>query len=405
MQGISETALLGACLLNKKAPLIAAEYVDATDFYMARHQMIFAAIMEIVNRGADADPVTVCAELGADADKEYIFSLPSLCPSAVNVKEYALSVRDEALDRRVRRAIDGATELTGGKLLARLQDELYHLDKQVERSITMSEVWAEMLANFNAPLAPGCEYPWQRVQYLTRGLRPGWLCVLAGEASHGKTACALEITERAIKHHKRVVFLSLEMNKEALALRLAQKRGLSADRYYNRRMNGDDEAIVYGFKDEPNWEKLHLDKVETATEIAVILRRWKPDLLVVDHLQLLAGSEEYKELSKTTRILKLMAERFETPILCLSQLSRAHGEDANRLPKLGRLRGSGTIEQDADTVVFVWRKRDDMEVLTGESALSVAKSRMGKLGAVRTHFDGETQTFTPVVADYQGVTL
>jgi replicative DNA helicase len=397
---LAEKALLGACIINNKAPLIASDFVDATDFYLPKHQVIFAAILSLVGRGADADPVSVCSEIGPDAERAYVFSLPQLCPSASNVKVYAQAVRDAALDRRVRKAIENASQHRGNKLLSQLQEQLYQLDKRVERSVTMAEVWTRMRDNINVPLAPGCEYPWRKVQWLTRGMRPGWLCILAGEPSHGKTAGALEVTERAIRQGRSVAFLSLEMNEEAIALRLAQRYGMSSDRYYESKLNDHDESIIGGLSEESHWRNLHLEKVERAAQIGIVFRRWKPDLVVVDHLQLLAGSEDVKELSKTTRTLKLMAERFDTPILCLSQLSRAHGEEQNRLPKLTRLRGSGTIEQDSDTVVFVWRKRDELETLLSESALVVAKSRMGKLGAVRTSFDGDSQTFRPITQDY-----
>lgn len=399
---LAESALLGACLLNKKAPLIAAEYVAASDFFLPKHQLMWDAIIGIVARGAEVDPVTVAAELGKSVDSAYIFSLPSLCPAATNVRDYAASVRESSLDRQIRKSVEEAKQHTGSKLLADLQDRLYQLDKRVEKSVCMADVWQSLSANINKPLAPGCEYPWQKVQWLTRGMRPGWLCVLAGEPSHGKTACALAIAQKAVRASKRVVLISLEMDEEAVALRLAQKEGVNSDHYYDQKLDECDAGLLSGLAGQPYWKNLRLEKVERATQIGVVFRRWKPDLLIVDHLQLLAGSEDVKELSKTTRLLKLTAERFEAPILCLSQLSRAQGDDQNKLPRLNRLRGSGTIEQDADTVVFVWRKRDENETLTDESALVVAKSRMGRLGAMRTIFNGERQEFREITSNYGG---
>lgn len=401
---VAETALLGACLINKKAPLVAGEYVAASDFYLPKHQVIFDAIVGVVARGGDADPVSVSAELGPRLESAggtaYIFSLPNLCPSVSNIREYAQSVRDASLDRQLRGTVSDALEAhTGDELLTDLQDKLYQLDRRVEKSSTMADVWQRMLVNGVNPPAGGCEYPWQKIQWLTRGVRPGWLCILAGEPSHGKTAAALAITEKAIKDGKRVVFLSLEMGDEEIGLRLAQRRGLSSDRYYEGRMTAADADVIRDVGAASYWSKLHLDRVEKAGQISILIRRWNPDLVVIDHLQLLAGSEEVKELSKTTRQLKLTCERFQTPILCLSQLSRAESQERGKLPRLSRLRGSGTIEQDADTVVFVWRKRSENEELLPESALVVAKSRMGKLGAIRTHFDGDTQSFVPIT-DY-----
>jgi replicative DNA helicase len=400
----SETALLGACLLNKRAPLIAAEYVQATDFYLPSHQLVFAAIQDIVTRGADADPVTVAAQLGprlADAGgSALIFSLPQACPAATNVREYAATVKEAALDRSIRETVTNAlADKTGDALLLALQDQLYKLDRRAERAVSMADVWQRIKANANKPLGKGCEYPWGKIQWLTRGMRPGWLCILAGETSMGKTAGALEIAQYAVRNGKHVVIVSQEMGAEDIGLRIAQKRGLSTDRYYDGRVNGEDDSTLAQLESEDYWANLHIESVEKTAQIGLVFRRWKPDLLVLDHLQLLAGSEEYKELSKTTRQLKLMAEHFQTPILCLSQLSRESGQDKGKGPRLSRLRGSGTIEQDADTVVFMWRKRGEDGELTNESSIIVAKSRMGRLGSIRAQFDGETQTFTEVIGE------
>ena len=401
----TEQALLGACLMNKRAPLVAAEYVGPGDFFLPSHQLVFAAIQEVVSRGADADPVTVGAQLGprlADAGgSPFLFSLPQACPAATNVKDYAAAVREASLDRMVRETVANAMEAkTGDALLLALQDQLYRLDKRAERSTSMADVWKRIKANADKPLAKGCEYPWGKIQWLTRGMRPGWLCVLAGETSAGKTACALEVGQYVVKNGKKVVIVSQEMGAEDIGLRIAQKRGMSTDRYYEGKLNGMDDSHLAQLEGEDYWENLHIESVEKTAQIGLIFRRWKPDLLILDHLQLLAGSEKVDELSKTTRQLKLMAEHFQAPILCLSQLSRGDAQDRGKHPRLGRLRGSGTIEQDADTVVFVWRKRGEDEALTEEGAIIVAKSRMGRLGSIRCRFDGETQTFTEVTGEW-----
>jgi replicative DNA helicase len=230
-------------------------------------------------------------------------------------------------------------------------------------------------------------------------MRPGWLCILAGETSMGKTAAALEIAQYAAKNGKRVAIVSQEMGAEDIGLRIAQRRGLSTERYFDGELNTADFNALDKLSSDSYWRDVHIESVERVGQVGLVFRRWKPDLLVLDHLQLLAGSEKVEELSKTTRQLKLMAEHFQTPVLCLSQLSRGDAQDRGKTPRLSRLRGSGTIEQDADTVLFVWRKRDkETEILTNEWAIIVAKSRMGRLGAIRTSFDGETQTFTEVIA-------
>ena len=377
------------------------DYVTASDFYaqasdhLGRHHR---------HHGERSDPTgsDVAAALGNRVEEAggqtYVLTLPSLCPPVERanmrrrfVVQLPIGVRAEIND--------ALGKLEGEELLAVIQERMYQIDRRVEQATTMTDIWERMKANGTNPLPPGCEYPWQQVQWCTRGLRPGWLCVLAGESSHGKTAAALQITERNLQHGKRIVFLSLEMGGEEIGLRLAQHRGFSSDRYYSGSMNEADSRILGAVSCESYWDNLILDRVERAAQIALLIRRWKPDLVVVDHLQLLAGSEKVEELSRATRALKLTAERFEVPILCLSQLSRAVREDHTKPPRISRLRGSGTIENDSDTVVFVWRKRDENEQLTAEACIIIAKVRMGKLGYIRAHFDGDAQTFTPVLAE------
>jgi KaiC/GvpD/RAD55 family RecA-like ATPase len=120
-------------------------------------------------------------------------------------------------------------------------------------------------------------------------LRPGWLCVLAGETSHGKTAAALEIAAKAVVAKKRVVLLSLEMDEE-LSLYDLHRTGCEYRPLYEQRMTEYDAGIVHEQTELSHWDNLHLDRVEAPGEIGLLFRRWKPDLLIVDHLQLLAGS-------------------------------------------------------------------------------------------------------------------
>ena len=326
---VAEQALLGACFLNQKAALIAAESVGPSDFYLPKHQLIFERIMAIIQSGAAVDPVSVASAMNGEAN--YVFSLPSLCPYAAHIREYAALVRDASLDRQLRKTVGEAAEtLRGQELLLALQEGLYGLDRKEKDSVSMEDVWQRIKTA--RPAETGCEYPWSKIQFFTRGLRQGWLCILAGETSMGKTAAALQIAEHAIRAGKRVVIVSQEMGAEDIGLRIAQRRGLDADRFYAGRMSADDLAVLESLEAGAHWKNLRIETVESAAEIGVVLRRWKPDILVLDHLQLLAGSEKVEELSRTTRTLKVMAERFKTPILCLSQMSRGEVQEHASCP-------------------------------------------------------------------------
>ena len=357
---LTEAALLGACLLNRKAALIAGDYVTASDFYAPKHQLIWDAIIGIMASGADPDPVSVAAALGNRVEEAggqtYVFSLPGLCPAATSVRQYADAVRSASTDRRVRAEINDALgKLEGEELLAVIQERMYQIDRRVERATTMTDIWEWMKANGTNPLPPGCEYPWQQVQWCTRGLRPGWLCVLAGESSHGKTAAALQITERNLQHGKRIVFLSLEMGWEEIGLRLAQHRGFSSDRYYSGSVNEADSRILGQVSCESHWSNLILDRVERATQIALLIRRWKPDLVVVDHLQLLAGSEKVEELSvrrpsSDRRTLRLPSSA------CHASRGAVRGDPTRRRASPAARLGH---HQERSIPFCLWRKRDE----------------------------------------------
>jgi len=144
--------------------------------------------------------------------------------------------------------------------------------------------------------------------------------------------------------------------------------------------------------DDPKWANFRVENAHGVGQLAPLCRRWGADLLVIDHLQLLAG-EKYEDLARTTRELKLLAGSLDIPVLLLSQLSRGDAAQENTLPGLSRLRGSGTIEQDADSVIMIWRKRSEDGQLMGEAIISVAKSRHGHTATFRAHFDGDRQEF------------
>lgn len=156
---LTEAALLGACLLNHKAALIAGDYVTASDFYAPKHQIIWDAIIGIMASGADPDPVSVAAALGNRVEEAggqtYVLTLPSLCPSVSNVRQYAQAIRGAATDRRVRAEINDALgKLEGEELLAVIQERMYQIDRRVERATTMTDIWERMKANGTNPLPP-----------------------------------------------------------------------------------------------------------------------------------------------------------------------------------------------------------------------------------------------------------
>jgi replicative DNA helicase len=279
-----------------------------------------------------------------------------------------------------------------------LQEQAFGLERRPREARTMSEALKDVWREVEHPTLATCSYPWPEVEFCTHGLRPGWLVYLAGESSQGKTAAALEITDHVLSDGKKVLFLSLEMSAFELAVRLAQRAGFDTRVLYGKRTPtfADWQTLTKEIG-KNKWESLRIETVDNVGQIGSVIRRTKPDLVILDYIQLLdIGKDTRLEgTTKNSRALKMLARKHAIPIIALSQLSRGGKEERGKLPGLWRLRDSGALEQDADAVIFVWRKRgEDGEGMLPEGAFIVGKARMGSQGKVDFHFDGDRQRFT-----------
>jgi replicative DNA helicase len=410
MSAEAEVSLLGACLSAAFAlPAAQEEGVTAEDFSRPSHQAIWQAMLAVSGElaaGEHVDPMLVAAKLNGQLEavggRAYIHSLPNACPLVSNARKYAREVIDSSLKRKVRKIILELqdSDLSGAGLLSELQDRAFALERKPREARKMSDAFKEVYEEAANPTRPVCSYPWREVDYCTRGLRPGWLVYLAGESSQGKTAAALEIAEHAIGEGKTVLFLSLEMTAFELAVRLAQRNGFRSEILYGR-MNAsrEDFAPLLKLIGRDKWERLRIERVDNVGQIGAVVRRVKPDLVILDYIQLLdIGRDSRLEgTTKNSRALKMLAQRYQLPVIALSQLSRAPREERTKLPGLWRLRDSGALEQDADAVIFVWRQRgENGEGLLPNGSFVIAKARMGHQGKVDFLFDGGTQKFTLV---------
>jgi replicative DNA helicase len=312
---------------------------------------------------------------------------------------------NDSLKRRVRGLLVELqdSDQDGAALLEELQTRAFALERSPREAKTMTAALKEVWAETENPTQATCSYPWREVNFCTRGLRPGWLTYLAGESSQGKTAAALEIADHVLKDGKSVLFLSLEMKAFELAVRIAQREGFRAEVLFNRTAQEEDFRALIKLIDQTRWARMRVEGVENVGQIGAVVRRAKPDLVILDYIQLLdIGRDTRLEgTTKNSRALKMLAQKYHVPVLALSQLSRAGKEERGKLPGLWRLRDSGALEQDADAVVFVWRKRgEDGEGMLPEGAFVVAKARMGRQGKVDFLFDGERQKFDLVDRRY-----
>jgi replicative DNA helicase len=248
----------------------------------------------------------------------------------------------------------------------------------------------------------GIDYPWSKVNKLTRGLRPGWLCYLAGYPGSGKTAAALEIIYGAAKRGKRVLLNSLEMNEEEIALRLIQRWGLDTERLFTNRLSADDLMAFDNAANFPAYGNVELAAEHSLRKLNALVGEVRPDLLVIDYLGLMDIGREtlYEGTTKLSMGLKALAREYNLPTLCLSQLTRPQDKTRPSAPSMHDLRSSGQLEGDADQIIFVYREQEaDSKTIRSDGRFIVAKARFGRPGAAAFVFDGDRQLFEGPAAE------
>jgi KaiC/GvpD/RAD55 family RecA-like ATPase len=247
------------------------------------------------------------------------------------------------------------------------------------------------------PMPRGIDYPWPVVNKLTRGMRPGWITFLAGYPGTGKTAAAIEAMIAAARQEHSVLMASLEMSRDETAIRVAQRFGLDTGRLYGGHPEHNDRyafELAAGMPYHSNVNLVYQRRL--LSEIEELVAALRPDLLIVDYLQLLdIGTLSRTEgTTRNAYGLKYLAQKYECAVLCLSQLSRPQERLKAYVPGIFDLRDSGAIENAADQIIFVYRERDESnKTAKDEGAFIVAKVRMGKTGMESFVFDGAAQTF------------
>jgi replicative DNA helicase len=471
----AEMALIGALLANNRAYDKVAELVVANDFADDRHARIYAACGKLIERGTVANPVTLknyfeqdnaLSEIGGPA---YLSRLATSVVSIVNAMDYARAIRDLSL----RRQLIGLGEDVVNRAYA------YDLEHGASEQIEQAEQTLYDLATtgnadgglrgFDDALASAIEMAqaaFKRDSHVTGvttgltdldkklgGLHPSDLLVLAGRPSMGKTALATKIAFNAAlaykeKRHEsgevevvegaKVAFFSLEMSAEQLATRLlSEETQIGSDRIRRGEVRADDFPRFVEASQRLAQLPLYIDDTPalSVSALRTRARRLKRTrglgLIVIDYLQLLGSAagtspeNRVQEISAITRGLKALAKELHVPVLALSQLSRAVEQREDKRPQLSDLRESGTIEQDSDVVLFVYREqyyheRSEPSQRPDESAekfadrhekwksrgeeihnvaeVIIGKQRHGPIGTVRLFFDGAYTKFDNLAA-------
>jgi len=419
----AERSILGAILLDNHAFNEAAEHLKADDFSLDSHRRIYARMMDLSESSRPIDIITLREELSQRKEVDavggvaYLASLTEGLPRRLAVENYIKIVRDKALLRGLIHAanvaISRAAEQSdpAEEILNDAEAAIFQIsEKRIGRGFMgVQEIVKESFGSVDALLQrgqriTGLETHYADLDEMTSGLQKSDLIIIAGRPSMGKTAFALNIAENAaIDDQKIVGVFSLEMSREALLLRLLCSRArVDSHRMRTGSLWREDMTKVVHAMEELAHAPIFLDDTPGIglSEMRAKARRLKQsqgklDLIIVDYLQLMSGGgrryeNRTQEVSAISRGLKGLAKELEAPVIALSQLSRApESRGGDHRPQLADLRESGSIEQDADVVAFIFReevyKQDDPE-LQGKAELIIAKQRNGPTGKVSLAF-------------------
>ena len=422
----AEQSVLGSVLIDSRCVADIIGLLRPEDFYLQQNREIYESIYTMFNFSQTIDPVTVLdkmRELGYyhDNSRDYILQLMQITPTAANATRYANIVREKAMLRGLGQAATDIDQMvydgvgTPQEMLETAEKKIYALRKG-ERAESLEHVGTVLhkvydrlteLAQSDS-LIPGLSSGLRDLDTKINGLNNSDLILVAARPAMGKSAFALNMAVNvAKKYNKTVAVFNLEMSKEQLVMRLLASEGFI-----------ELQKLATGKLSEEEWTKLGMAAAAlsqtdiriddnpsvTVADINAKCRRLDNlGLVVIDYLQLMQGSGFGKAsdnrvtvVGEISRALKIMAKELNIPVICLSQLSRAVESRTDKRPILSDLRESGAIEQDADSVMFLYRDEyyNENSEDKGLAECIVAKNRHGETGTVKMQWFGPYQTFT-----------
>jgi replicative DNA helicase len=424
-----ERVILGAILLDNSVMAQAVEHLKADDFYSPLNRRVFAAMIELFERSKQIDPILIGEELKKEGALESIGGVTAITnltfglPHFTNVSEYISVVRDKSMMRHLIRACNAIT----GEALAEEDDASNVLDRAEQKIFALAETRTTQSFTKIGPVAErviarvrehfesggshgitGLSTGFYDLDELTSGFQRTDLIIVAGRPSMGKTALCLTLAQNAALGSNAVVAVfSLEMSKEQLVTRmLASEARINAHRFRTGHLMTNEWERLAGAIGTLSDARLFIDDTPgiSVLEMRAKCRRLAAeqkglDLIVVDYLQLMAGGKRtesrQQEVSQISRELKALAKELNVPVVALSQLSRAPEARNPPKPLMSDLRESGSIEQDADIVAFIFREDyyHETDENKGIAELIIAKQRNGPTGTVKLAFLKEFTRF------------
>ena len=431
----AEQAVIGAIFLDPEAFSIASERLVSAHFYRAAHQRIFDVMMKLADKGEPIDLVTVTTALNNAKQLEeaggvsYLSDVARSVPTAANIGYYSKIVEEKSLLRRLIRTATDIVSLSYTK-----EDEVTEVLDEAERSIlevsgrknagafrsikdVLIEVYdnIEQLHHNNADIT-GLPTGYRDLDRITSGFQPNDFIIIAARPSVGKTAFALNIAQNvAINTEENVAIFSLEMGAEQLVSRMLCAEGnIDAQRLRTGKLEAEDWGKLTMAMGSLSHAGIYIDDSPgiRVSEIRSKCRRLKQEqglgMIIIDYLQLIQGSDRSREnrqqeVSEISRSLKALARELNVPLIALSQLSRGVESRQDKRPMMSDLRESGSIEQDADIVGFLYR--DDYYDSESEKQniieIIISKQRNGPTGTVELAFVKEYNKFVDLDHRYQ----
>jgi replicative DNA helicase len=417
----AERSILGAILLDDKAVYAVLETLRSDDFYLEGHRKIFQKMYALTASSRAIDLITLKEELQRNGELEtaggpaYLASLTDGLPRAINIEHYAKIVREKAALRRLIQISSEIIERSyqsdqpAEEILEDVEKSIFELTNQqfrtgfapIEGLVGSVFKQIEEVAN-RKTLIPGVETGFVDLDRMTAGLNPADLIIVAARPGLGKTSLCLNIAQNAASKHNLVVgIFSLEMSKEQLVKRLlCSEAEIDAHKVRSGYLNKEDWTRLSHAAGVLSQTRIFIDDSAgiSVGEMRSKTRRLKMehglDLLIVDYLQLMSGPDRRyenrtQEISQISRGLKALAKDLHVPVIAVSQLSRAvEMRRGDHRPQLSDLRESGSIEQDADVVIFIYREDaiNPTAENTGVAELIIAKQRNGPTGSLQLAF-------------------
>ncbi len=405
----AEEAVLGAVLINPEMYFDLAEFLEPDDFFIVRNRWVWQAFQRLQERRARIDYLTVIeelqqrnqlAEMGGSA---YLTALLNQTPSSLNAVEYGKIVEEYSIRRRMLSAANDIAKLAYnrdqniGSVLEEAEKHIFGISQKHTRHDVefIKDVMNDLYDHVGSLAQMGDEIMGvptglRDLDRLLGGLQKSDLLIIAGRPGSGKTGFLLSVAKYAAQTHKKhVAFFSLEMSNEQLATRLiAQETSIDTQRLRTGKLQDQEWGLFTAAIESLSETHIYLDDTAAITPLQLqtkcrrLDQEHKLDLIIVDYLQLMTGDRQIdnrvQEVSNISRNLKVLARDLKVPVLAAAQLSRAVEQRADKRPLLSDLRESGSLEQDADVVLFIHRPDMMEEGPAGNLAeIIVAKHRNG----------------------------